>query len=131
MALTSTQSDDLRTHLQEGAIYRDKSNNVIRLLSICGGYCIYVYVSLTNLRYSMHGPVTGLTRRDVFGADFVFVAGSVKDRIGNQRKHDALTDSSGIVPYSSCDSRPAQPHQGIDFPLICSRHTTARRPSHG
>jgi hypothetical protein len=131
MALTSTQSDDPRTHLQEGAIYRDRSNNVIRLLSICGGYCIYVYVSLTNLRSSMHGSVTGLTRRDVFGADFVFVAGSVKKWIGNQRKHDALTDSSGIGPYSSFDSRPAQPHQGIDFPLICSRHTTARRPSHG
>jgi hypothetical protein len=101
MALTSTQSDDLRTHLQEGAIYRDRSNNVIRLLSICGDYCVYVYVSLTNLRSSMHGSVTGLTRRDVFGADFVFVAGSVKDWIGNQRKHDALTDSSGVVPYSS------------------------------
>jgi hypothetical protein len=46
----------------------------------------------------MHGSVTGLTRKDAFGADFVFVAGSVKDWIGNQRKHDALTDSSGIVP---------------------------------
>jgi hypothetical protein len=131
MALTSTQSDDLRTHLQEGAIYRDRSNNVIRLLSICGDYCIYVYVSLTNLRSSMHGSVTGLTRRDVFGANFVFVAGSVKDWIGNQRKHNALIDSSGIVPYSSCDSRPAQPHQNIDFPQICGRHTITRRASHG
>jgi hypothetical protein len=130
MALTSTQSDDPRTHLQEGAIYRDRSNNVIRLLSICGGYCVYVYVSLTNLRSSMHGSVTGLTRKDAFGADFVFVAGSVKEWIGNQRKHDALTDS-GIAPYSSCDSRPAQPHQGIDFPLMCSRHTITHRASHG
>jgi hypothetical protein len=101
MSLTSTQSDDLRTNLQEGAIYRDRSNNVIRLLSICGDYCVYVYVSPPNLRSSMHGSVTGLSRRDVFGAEFVFVAGSVKDWIGNQRKHDALTDSSGIVPYSS------------------------------
>jgi hypothetical protein len=131
MALTSTQSDDPRTHLQEGAIYRDRSNNVIRLLSICRDYCVYVYVSLTNLQSSMHGSVTGLTRRDVFGANFVFVAGSVKDWIGNQRKHNALTDSSGIAPYSSCDSRPAQPHQNIDFPLICSRHTITRRASHG
>jgi hypothetical protein len=131
MALTSTQSDNLTAHLQEGAIYRDGSNNVIRLLSICGDYCIYVYVSLTNLRSSMHGSVTGITRRDVFGADFVFVAGSIKDWIGNQRKHDPLTDSSGIVPYSSCDPRPAQLHEGADFPLICSRHTIARKASHG
>jgi hypothetical protein len=131
MALPSTQSDDPRTHLQEGAIYRDRSNNAIRLLSICGDYCVYVYVSLTNLRSSMHGSVTGLTRRDVFGADFVFVAGSVKDWIGNQRKHNALTDSSGIVPYSSCDSRPAQPYQNIDFPLMCSRHTITRRVGRG
>jgi hypothetical protein len=57
MTLTLTQSDDLRTHLQEGAIYRDRSNNVIRLLSICGDYCVYVYVVLTNLRSSMHGSV--------------------------------------------------------------------------
>jgi hypothetical protein len=131
MALTSTQSDNLTAHLQEGAIYRDRSNNVIRLLSICGDYCIYVYVSLTNLRSSMHGSVTGLTRRDAFGADFVFVAGSVKDSIGNQRKHDPSTDSSGIVPSSSYDARSAQPHQGIDFLLTCSRHTITRRASHG
>src|ERR1700730_4070871 len=106
----STQSDNLTAHLQEGAIYRDRSNNVIRLLSICGDHCIYVYVALTNLRASLHGSVTGLTRRDVFGADFVFVASSVKDWIGNRRKHDALTDSYGIVPHSSFDSKPAQPH---------------------
>lgn len=130
MALTSTQSNDLRTHLRQGAIYRDRFNNVIRLLSIRGGYCVYVYVSLTNLRSSMHGPVTGLTRQDVFGADFVFLAGSVKDWIGNQCKHDALTDSSGIVSYSFCDYRPAQPHQGIAFPLTYRRLTVTRRPSH-
>jgi hypothetical protein len=29
MALMSTQSDDLRTHLREGALYRDRSNNFI------------------------------------------------------------------------------------------------------
>ena len=122
MALTSTQSDDLRTHLREGAIYRDRSNNVIRLLSTCGEYYVYVYVSRTNLRSSMHGSVTGFTRRDVFGADFVFVAGSVKDWIGNQRNHDAFTDFSGIVPYSSCDSRPAQPHQGVDSADVRQAH---------
>jgi hypothetical protein len=130
MTLTSTQSDDLRTHLQEGAIYRDRSDNVIRLLSIRRGYCIYVYVSLTNLRSSMHGSVTGLTRRDVFGANFVFVAGSVKDWI-SQPEHDTLTDSSGIVPYSSCDSRPAQPHEGVAIPLKSSRQTVTRRANHG
>jgi hypothetical protein len=130
MALTSTQSDGLRRHLREGAIYRDRSNNTIRLLSICGGYCIYVYVSVTNLR-SMDGSVTGVTRRDVFGADFVFVAGSVKDWIGNEHKQDALTDPSGILPYSSCDSRPPQLYQGVDFPLKRSRPTLTRRSSHG
>ena len=36
MALMSTQSDDLRTHFREGAIYRGRANNFIRLLSICG-----------------------------------------------------------------------------------------------
>ena len=70
------------------------------------------------------------TKRDVFEADFIFVAGSVEDPIGNQRKHDALTDSSGMVPYLSCDSSPAQPHQGVDFPLMCSRHTITGRTSH-
>jgi len=131
MTITSARSDNRGTHLGEGAIYRDRSNNVIRLLSIRGDYCVYVYVSLTNLRSSMHGSVTGLTRIDVFGAEFVFVAGSVNGWIGNQRKHDPLTDSSGIVPYSSRGSRPAQPHQGVDFPLICRRHTITRRASHG
>jgi hypothetical protein len=29
--------------------------------------------SLTDLRSSMHGSVTGLTRKDVFDADFVFI----------------------------------------------------------
>jgi len=82
--------------LQEGAIYRDPSNNVIRVLSICGDYCVYVYVSQTNLRSSMHGSVSGLTRKDTFGADFMFVAGSGKDWIGNQCKH-ALTEFSGTV----------------------------------
>jgi hypothetical protein len=131
MALMSTQRDDLRTHLREGAIYRDRFDNVIRLLSICGDYCVYVYVSLTDLRSPMHGSVTGLTRKDVFDADFMFVAGSVKNWIGNQRKDDVLTDSSGIVPFSSCDFRASQPHQSVDFPLRCSRHTVTRRASHG
>ncbi len=86
MALTSTQSDDIRAHLQEGAIYRDSSNNVIRLLSIRRDYCVYVYVALGNPRREMHGSVTGLTRRNVFEASFVFVAECVEDWNGSQRK---------------------------------------------
>ncbi len=86
MAFTSTQSNDQRTHPQEGAIYRDRSNNVIRLLSSGEGYCLYVYLALPNPQSSMHGSVTGLTRRDVFETDFVFVAGSFEDWIGDRGK---------------------------------------------
>jgi hypothetical protein len=84
----STRGDGKKRHLQEGGIFRDRrSDHFVRLLSVCGDYCIYVYVSLTNnLRSSIHGLVTGRTRRDVFGADFVFVADSVEDWIGNQGK---------------------------------------------
>ena|ERR1700723_2185773 len=130
MALTSIQSENRRTHLQEGAIYRDRSNNLIRVLSIYGDYCVYVYVSLPNMRCSVHGSVTGLTRKDAFDATFVFVAGSGKDWIGNQRRH-ALTDSSGIVPDPPCDYRSAQLLPSVDFPMICSRQTVTRRATHG
>jgi hypothetical protein len=76
-------------HLQEGAIYKDKSNNVIRLLSIRGNYCVYVYVSLANVQYSMHGLVTGLARRDVFADHCTFAADSVKEWISKSAaKHD-------------------------------------------
>jgi len=94
MASTSTQSDDQRTLPREGAIYRDRANNVIRLLSSFEGYCFYVYVALANPQSPMHGPVTGLTRRDVFEADFVFVAGSFEDWIGNRgKKSNGRTDA--------------------------------------
>jgi hypothetical protein len=90
----STQSEGQKKHLHEGMIFRDRSNNVVRLLSGYGDYCTYVYVSLTNnLRSTMHGTVTGRTRRDVFGADFVFIAGSVEDWIGNQRKSNRPADA--------------------------------------
>ena len=82
MTLTSAQSDNLGTYLQEVATYRDRSNNGIRLLSICGGYCIYVYVSLMHLRSSMHGSVTDFTRRDVLGANFVFVG--IQSKTGSE-----------------------------------------------
>jgi len=86
MAVTSTQSCEPKTHLREGAIYSDSYNNIIRLLSIRGDYCIYVYVALGNPRSEMHGSVTGLTRRNVFEAGFVFVAECVEDWNGSQRK---------------------------------------------
>ena len=86
MAVTSTQSCEPKTHLREGAIYSDSSNNIIRLLSIRGDYCVYVYVALGNPRSEIHGSVTGLTRRNVFEAGFVFVADSVEDWNGSQVK---------------------------------------------
>jgi hypothetical protein len=86
MTVTSTQSCEPKTPLREGAIYSDSYNNIIRLLSIRGDYCIYVYVALGNPRSEMHGSVTGLTRRNVFEAGFVFVAECVEDWNGSQRK---------------------------------------------
>lgn len=68
-----------KTHLREGAIYRDGSNNIIRLLSIRGDYCVYVYVNLGSPKSATHGSVTGLTRRNVFEAGFIFVADCVED----------------------------------------------------
>jgi hypothetical protein len=85
-AATSTNCCDLKTHLREGAIYRDSSNNIIRLLSIRGGYCVYVYVAFGNPRSEIHGPVTGFTRRNVFEGVFIFVAECVEDWSGSQRK---------------------------------------------
>lgn len=89
MALPSTASDDPGTRPQEGAIYKDRSNNVLRLLSSCEGYCLYVYVALVDPQSSIHGAVTGFTRRDVFDADFVFLAGSFEDWIGNRGKQSS------------------------------------------
>ena len=86
MAVTSTQSCEPKTHLREGAIYSDSSNNIIRLLSIHGDYCVYVYVALGNPRSEIHGAVTGLTRRNLFEAGFVFVADCVEDWNGSHRK---------------------------------------------
>ena len=79
MALTTTQSYEPRMHLREGAIYSDNSNNIIRLLSIHADYCVYVYVALGNQRSEMPGSVTGLTRRNLFEASFIFVAECVEE----------------------------------------------------
>ena len=71
MVTISTQSDDPLS-LQEGATFKDKSGNFIRLLSVCENYCNYVYLSAaTSQRFSMHGSVTGRSRRDVFAINFV------------------------------------------------------------
>ena len=86
MTVTSTQSCEPKTHLREGAIYSDSSNNIIRLLSIHGDYCVYVYVALGNPRSELHGSVTGITRRNLFEAGFVFVADCVEDWNGSHRK---------------------------------------------
>jgi hypothetical protein len=86
MALTSTQKCEPKSHLREGAIYSDSSNNIIRLLSIHADYCVYVYVALANHRPEMHGSVTGLTRRDAFEAGFILVAVCLEEWNGGQRR---------------------------------------------
>ena len=86
MALKSNQRGEPDQHLQESAIYRDRFNDVVALHSVSGNYCLYIYVSQKNQRSSIHGSVTGLCRRDVFEAEFVFVAASVEHWIRSQRK---------------------------------------------
>jgi hypothetical protein len=86
MAVTSNQNCEPKPHLREGAIYSDSSNNIIRLLSIRGDYCAYVYVASGNPRSEIHGSVTGLTRRNTFEAGFVFVAECAEDWNGSHRQ---------------------------------------------
>jgi hypothetical protein len=100
MAVTSTQSCEPKTHLREGAIYSDSSNNIIRLLSIRGDYCVYVYVAIGNPRSEIHGSVTGLTRRNVFEAGFIFVAECVEDWNGSQRKSSDRRVQALHIPSS-------------------------------
>jgi hypothetical protein len=97
MAVTSNQSCEPKLHLREGAIYSDSSNNIIRLLSIRGDYCAYVYVASGNPRSEIHGSVTGLTRRNAFEAGFVFVAERTEDWNGSQRKR---SDRGSSFTYS-------------------------------
>jgi hypothetical protein len=91
MAVTSTQSCEPKTHLREGAIYSDSSKNTIRLLSIRGDYYVYAYVSLGNSGSEVHGPITGLTRRNAFEAGFLFVADCLEEWKSRQRKCSAQT----------------------------------------
>jgi hypothetical protein len=99
MAVTSTQSCEPKRHLREGAIYSDSSNNIIRLLSVRGDYCVYAYVALGNSRSELHGPVTGLTRRNVFEADFLFVAECVEEWKSSQRKCSATDFPYSALPW--------------------------------
>jgi hypothetical protein len=131
MTFTSIQSNQ-GERPQEGAIYRDRSNNVVQVLSRCEGYCLYVYVALANPQPSMHGSVTGLTRRDVFEADFEFVAGSIEDWIANQRKQSNKGDNALQIPLSAVQAKSGS--RGIhDRPMrfgVVSRDTQRER-SHG
>lgn len=100
MAITSTQSCNPKTYLREGAIYRDSSNNTIRLVSAHGDYCVYVYVAFGNSRSEIHGPVTGFTRRHVFEGVFVFVAEWVEGWNASQRKSPDRRVQALHVPSS-------------------------------
>lgn len=91
MAVTSTQSCEPKMHLREGAIYKDSSNNIIRLLSIRRDYCVYAYVALGNSRAEMHGPISGLTRRNAFEAGFLFAAECLEEWKSSQHKCSAQT----------------------------------------
>jgi hypothetical protein len=107
MAFASTRSCEPKSHLREGAIYGDSANNIIRLLSIRGNYCVYVYVTLGNPRSEIHGSVTGLTRRNAFEAGFIFVAECVEDWNRSQRKssdmvrHLHIPSSFGSIDVAS------------------------------
>ena len=100
MVITSTQSCDPKTHLREGAIYKDSSNNIIRLVSIRGDYCVYVYVAFGNPRSEIYGPVTGFTRRHVFEGVFTSFAESVEGWNGSQRKSPDRRVQALHVPSS-------------------------------
>jgi hypothetical protein len=107
MAVTSTQSYEPKTHLREGAIYRDSSNNIIRLVSIHPDYCVYVYVALGNQRSEMHGSVTGRTRRTAFEAGFVFVADCVEEWKRSQRMRvQAFQNPSSLDSIDVAGVRP-------------------------
>jgi hypothetical protein len=100
MALTSNQSYEPRMHLREGAIYSDNSNNIIRLLSLHADYCVYVYVALGNQRSEMHGSVTGLTRRNLFEASFIFVAECVEEWNASQPRSSDWRAQALHIPSS-------------------------------
>ena len=124
MAVTSTQSCEPKTHLREGAIYSDSSNNIIRLLSISGDYCVYAYVSLGNPRSELHGSVTGITRRNLFEAGFVLVAECVTDWNGSQRKSSHRVQALHIPSSLEIDVAlvsEAQPKEAMMLPQFPRR----------
>jgi len=108
-AVRSTQSGNPKSHLREGAIYSDHSNNIIQVLSITSDYCAYAYLALGTQRAEMHGSVTGLTRRNVFESGFIFVAECVDEWKRNQSN---VSNGLQVFPIPpSLDS--------IDFTLLC------------
>jgi len=77
--------------------------------------------------------VTGRTRRDVFGADFVFVADSVEDWIGNQGKQSntpANTLHASVPAHPSMSPSLEPPPIGLGIVSRRSRREhTIRRAS--
>jgi hypothetical protein len=111
-----------------GAICRDRANNVIRLLSMCRGYCIYVYIALGDPKSEIHGSLTGLTRRDLFEAGFIFVA---QDWNGSQPKSsDTRVQAFHIhPPVAQSRSRRVTRPNAID-PRSVSPVRTSKRGNH-
>ena len=111
-----------------GAICRDRSNKVIRLLSICRDYCIYVYAALGDPKSEIHGSLTGLTRRDLFEAGFIFVA---QDWNGSQPKSsDTRVQAFHIhPPVAQSRSRRVTRPNAID-PRSVSPVRTSKRGNH-
>jgi len=77
MPVTSTQSVVAKMHLRDGAIYRDSSNNIIRLLSIHGDYCAYVYIALGDPRWEMHGSVKPVSLEETYSKLILYLSQSV------------------------------------------------------
>jgi hypothetical protein len=125
MASNSMQNDDLRARLHDGAIYRDRLHNIIRLLSIREDYCAYVYLHLTNLQSSMHGVVTGLSRRDVFESSFILVAACLEDWTGNELSEAQKPSTTlHLVPETT---QPASPWSDLGKKSI--RYGGMERPT--
>lgn len=111
-----------------GAICRDRSNKVIRLLSICRDYCIYVYVALGDPKSGKLGSLTGLNRRDLFEAGFIFVA---EDWNGSQRKSSDMRVQAFHIhpPMAQSRSRRVARPNAID-PRSVSPVRTSKRGHH-
>ena len=111
-----------------GAICRDRSNKVIRLLSICRDYCIYVYAALGDPKSGKLGSLTGLNRRDLFEAGFIFVA---EDWNGSQRKRsDMRVQAFHIHPPMAQSRSPRVARPNAIDPRSVSPVRTSKRGHH-